>query len=65
MEAPSVVADTTCDWVKPIYLSDHDIDVMDCQTKNAILCITKRGRRLPKTKRKLTVVGINFQKELM
>ena len=22
-----VVVDTACDWVKPIYLTDHDIDV--------------------------------------
>ncbi|HGV6819828.1 TPA: hypothetical protein M2D32_RS19070 [Escherichia coli] len=32
-----VVVDTACDWVKPIYLTDHDIDVMDRQTKKDIL----------------------------
>ncbi|WP_237729443.1 hypothetical protein [Lelliottia amnigena] len=32
-----VVVDTACDWVKPIYLTDHDIDVMDNQTKRDIL----------------------------
>ena len=31
------VIDTACDWVKPIYLTDHDIDVMDMQTKRAVL----------------------------
>ncbi len=52
MEAPSVVADTTCDWVKPIYLSDHDIDVMDCQTKNAILAHNKEWQATAKNKAK-------------
>lgn len=32
-----VVVDTACDWVKPIYLTDLDIDVMDRQTKKNIL----------------------------
>ncbi|MGV3692388.1 hypothetical protein [Citrobacter freundii] len=32
-----VVVDTACDWVKPIYLTDHDIDVMDKQTKRYVL----------------------------
>ncbi|MFL3338179.1 hypothetical protein ACJ0NE_08560 [Klebsiella oxytoca] len=32
-----VVVDTACDWVKPIYLTDHDIDVLDRQTKRDIL----------------------------
>ncbi|MCM7781186.1 hypothetical protein M8T12_08905 [Enterobacter ludwigii] len=32
-----VVVDTACDWVKPIYLTDHDIDVMDRQAKKDIL----------------------------
>ncbi|WP_348637212.1 hypothetical protein [Enterobacter ludwigii] len=36
-----VVADTACDWVKPIYLTDHDIDVMDRQTKKDILAHNK------------------------
>ncbi|WP_375753471.1 hypothetical protein [Enterobacter roggenkampii] len=37
---PAVV-DTACDWVKPIYLTDHDIDVMDRQTKKDILAHNK------------------------
>ncbi|WP_144815113.1 hypothetical protein [Enterobacter sp. DE0047] len=32
-----VVIDTACDWVKPIYLTEHDIDVLDKQTKRDIL----------------------------
>ncbi|MCO6602443.1 hypothetical protein [Enterobacter hormaechei] len=36
-----VVVDTACDWVKPIYLTDHDIDVMDRQTKKDILAHNK------------------------
>ncbi|MGG8285590.1 hypothetical protein [Klebsiella sp. 141162] len=36
-----VVVDTACDWVKPIYLTDHDIDVMDKQTKRDILAHNK------------------------
>ena len=32
-----MVVDTACDWVKPIYLTDHDIDVLDRQTKRDIL----------------------------
>lgn len=32
-----MVVDTACDWVKPIYLTDHDIDVMDKQTKRYVL----------------------------
>ncbi|WP_255309940.1 hypothetical protein [Enterobacter cloacae] len=31
----------SCDWVKPIYLTDHDIDVMDRQTKKDILAHNK------------------------
>lgn len=31
----------SCDWVKPIYLTDHDIDVMDLQTKKDILAHNK------------------------
>ncbi|HDS3502659.1 TPA: hypothetical protein QIR73_003585 [Enterobacter cloacae] len=37
---PAVV-DTACDWVKPIYLTEHDIDVMDRQTKKDILAHNK------------------------
>lgn len=36
-----VVVDTACDWVKPIYLTDNDIDVMDSQTKKDILAYNK------------------------
>jgi len=36
-----VVVDTACDWVKPIYLTDHDIDVLDMQTKKDILAHNK------------------------
>lgn len=36
-----VVIDTGCDWVKPIYLTDHDIDVLDRQTKRDILAHNK------------------------
>ncbi|ATM70450.1 Uncharacterised protein [Klebsiella pneumoniae] len=33
---PAVV-DTACNWVRVIYLTDHDIDVLDMQTKRDIL----------------------------
>lgn len=36
-----MVVDTACDWVKPIYLTDHDINVMDRQTKKDILAHNK------------------------
>ncbi|EPQ1146865.1 hypothetical protein [Citrobacter amalonaticus] len=36
-----VVVDTACDWVKPIFLTDHDIDVMDKQTKRDVLTHNK------------------------
>ncbi|EKK5565416.1 hypothetical protein ACYCEJ_001187 [Enterobacter hormaechei] len=36
-----VVVKTACDWVKPIYLTDHDIDVLDRQTKKNILTNNK------------------------
>ncbi len=32
-----VVVDTACSWVRVIYLTDHDIDVLDMQTKRDIL----------------------------
>lgn len=32
-----VVVDTACNWVRIIYLTDHDIDVLDRQTKRDIL----------------------------
>ncbi|WP_320728744.1 hypothetical protein [Enterobacter cloacae] len=40
-----VVVDTACDWVKPIYLTDHDIDVMDRQTKRDILAHNKAWQK--------------------
>ncbi|WP_132731242.1 hypothetical protein [Raoultella sp. BIGb0138] len=36
-----VVVDTTCSWVRIIYLTDHDIDVLDTQTKRDILTHNK------------------------
>lgn len=35
------VVDTACDWVKPIYGTDHDWDVLDRQTKKDILAHNK------------------------
>lgn len=32
-----VVIDTSCNWVQPIYVTAGDIEVMDGQTKRAIL----------------------------
>ncbi|WP_142468810.1 hypothetical protein [Klebsiella pasteurii] len=40
LPAPAVV-DTGCLWVKIIYLTDHDIDVLDSQTKRDILAHNK------------------------
>ncbi len=31
------VIDTGCEWVCPIYVNDHDIDVMSAPTQRAIL----------------------------
>ncbi|PXK13337.1 hypothetical protein DMR09_00405 [Klebsiella variicola] len=36
-----VVVDTACNWVRVIYLTDHDIDVLDIQTKRDILTHNK------------------------
>ncbi|WP_259282894.1 hypothetical protein [Enterobacter roggenkampii] len=36
-----VVVDTACDWVKAIRLTEHDIEVMDRQTKRDILAHNK------------------------
>lgn len=36
-----VVVDTGCDWVKPIYLTDHDIAALDKQTKRDVLTHNK------------------------
>ncbi|WP_341871060.1 hypothetical protein, partial [Enterobacter hormaechei] len=35
------VVDTACDWVKPIYGTAHDWDVLDRQTKKDILAHNK------------------------
>ena len=32
-----VIVDTACNWVQPIYVTAGDIEVMDRQTKRAIL----------------------------
>nr|DAT36326.1 MAG TPA: hypothetical protein [Caudoviricetes sp.] len=36
-----VVVDTSCYWVRIIYLTDHDIDALDMQTKRDILAHNK------------------------
>nr|WP_193127497.1 hypothetical protein [Klebsiella aerogenes] len=36
-----VVVDTACNWIRIIYLTDHDIDVLDKQTKRDILAHNK------------------------
>nr|DAO12507.1 MAG TPA: hypothetical protein [Caudoviricetes sp.] len=36
-----VVVDTACSWVRIIYLTDHDIDVLGSQTKRDILAHDK------------------------
>ena len=42
--------DTACDWVKPIYGTDHDWDVLDRQTKKDILAHNKAWQKnCPKT----------------
>ncbi|MBE0017190.1 hypothetical protein FOT82_28200 [Raoultella planticola] len=35
------MVDTACNWVRIIYLTDHDIDVLDTQTKRDILAHNK------------------------
>ena len=39
-----VVVDTACSWVRIIYLTDHDIDVLDSQTKRDILAHDKAAQ---------------------
>ncbi|AVE37161.1 hypothetical protein C4J64_02165 [Klebsiella aerogenes] len=36
-----MVVDTACNWVRIIYLTDHDIAVLDKQTKRDILTHNK------------------------
>ncbi|CAM6735027.1 TPA: hypothetical protein R5E53_004015 [Enterobacter cloacae] len=35
----------SCDWVRPLYLTDHDIDVFDRQTKKDILSHNKAWQK--------------------
>ncbi|EPK1102021.1 TPA: hypothetical protein QHK14_004421 [Klebsiella pneumoniae] len=39
-----VAVDTSCSWVRVIYLTDHDIDVLDMQTKRDMLAHNKAVR---------------------
>ncbi|WP_312805651.1 hypothetical protein [Atlantibacter hermannii] len=41
LPAKPEVIDTACSWVQIIYLTDHDIDVLDRQTKKDILAHNK------------------------
>nr|WP_233614178.1 hypothetical protein [Citrobacter freundii] len=41
LPAKPEVTDTACDWVKPIYLTNNDITVMDKQTKRDVLTHNK------------------------
>ena len=41
LPAKPEVIDTACSWVRIIYLTDHDIDVLDKQTKRDILAHNK------------------------
>ncbi|MDU5287370.1 MAG: hypothetical protein E6155_24835 [Klebsiella pneumoniae] len=36
-----VVVDTACSWIRILYLTDHDIDALDRQTKRDILAHNK------------------------
>ncbi|EEN8238266.1 hypothetical protein LD646_06245 [Salmonella enterica] len=39
------VTDTACDWVNIIYLTEHDIEVMDRQTKKDVLTHNRSVQR--------------------
>ncbi|WP_109256368.1 hypothetical protein [Klebsiella pneumoniae] len=41
LPAKPEVIDTACSWVRIIYLTKHDIDVLDKQTKRDILAHNK------------------------
>ncbi|EMM7533045.1 hypothetical protein RVW77_001797 [Citrobacter braakii] len=41
LPAKPEVTDTACDWVSIIYLTEHDIEVMDRQTEKDILAHNK------------------------
>lgn len=49
--------DTSCDWVKPIYLTDNDITVADRQTKRDVLAHNRAAGELPH----LLVISISLQ----
>nr|DAL83174.1 MAG TPA: hypothetical protein [Caudoviricetes sp.] len=39
------IVDTACDWVIPIYLTEHDIGSMDNQTKKDILAHNRAWKK--------------------
>lgn len=41
LPAKPEITDTACDWVNIIYLTEHDITVLDKQTKRDILAHNK------------------------
>ncbi|WP_395756504.1 hypothetical protein U4W25_06040 [Citrobacter amalonaticus] len=45
LPAKPEVTDTACDWVNLIYLTEHDIKVLDKQTKRDILAHNKSVQR--------------------
>nr|WP_238938940.1 hypothetical protein [Mixta mediterraneensis] len=40
-----VVVDTACDWVKPVYVTRHDVEVLDTLTKRDILTHNEMWRK--------------------
>ncbi|MCS3488138.1 hypothetical protein M2422_001778 [Enterobacter sp. SLBN-59] len=56
---PPVVVDTACDWVKPTYLTDRDIDVMDRQTKRDILAHNKAWQANCQNTKEMHRTGFN------
>ncbi|MDE9635395.1 hypothetical protein L2W95_17980 [Citrobacter freundii] len=45
LSAKPEVTDTACDWVSIIYLTEHDIAVLDKQTKRDILTHNRSVQR--------------------
>lgn len=45
LTAKPEVTDTACDWVSIIYLTEHDITVLDKQTKRDILAHNRSVQR--------------------
>ena len=45
LPAKPKVTDTACDWVNIIYLTEHDIEVMDRQTKKDVLTHNRSVQR--------------------